>query len=56
MGKGRGAIAKRRNWRNHAFKILKTRSLNDIPKGDRSKALREVLKSKKGEKKKYDRT
>ena len=56
MGKGRGAIRKRKNWRNKAFLILKTRSLNDIPKGDRSKSLREVLKSKKGDKKKYDRT
>ena len=54
MGKGRGAIRKRKNWRNKAFLILKTRSLNDIPKGDRSKTLREVLKSKKGDKKKYD--
>ena len=49
-------LKRRRAWRNKAFKILGTRSLIDIPKGDRSKALREVLKSKKGEKKKYDRT
>ena len=49
-------LVRRRNWRNTAFEILGTRSLNDIPKGDRSKSLREVLKSKKGDKKKYDRT
>ena len=52
--KGKSSIRKRRSWRNIAFKILKTRSLNDIPKGDRSNALREVLSSKKREKKKND--
>ena len=47
-------LVRRRNWRNTAFEILGTRSLNDIPKGDRSKALREILKSSKEKKKKND--
>lgn len=54
MGKGVGSIRKRKNWRSKAFKILNTRNLNDIPKGERSRSLREVLKSSKGEKKKND--
>ena len=45
-GKGKGSIRKRRNWRDKAFKILKTRSLNDIPKGDRSRFLYNLLKNK----------
>lgn len=47
MGKGKGAIKKRRKWRLEAFEILGSRSLKDIPKGERSAVLRSILKSKK---------
>lgn len=47
MGKGKGSIRKRRNWRDKAFEILGSRSLTSIPKGDRSDTLRNILKSRK---------
>ncbi|MCK4328898.1 hypothetical protein KAX02_03540 [candidate division WOR-3 bacterium] len=43
MGKGKGAIRKRKHWRDQAFDKLGTRSMTDIAKGDRSDALRAVL-------------
>jgi len=43
MGKGKGAIRKRRQWRNKAFAMLKSRSMTDIAKGERSDTLRTVL-------------
>ena len=46
-GKGKGAIKKRRKWRSLAFRLLGSRSLVSIPKGDRSDTLRNILKSKK---------
>lgn len=50
MGKGKGAIRKRRNWRNQAFAKLDNRSLAEIPKHDvrnpRSDVLRRVLGKK----------
>ena len=49
MGKGKGAIRKRKHWRKQAFAKLGTRSMTDIPKGERSNSLRTVLgMSKKG--------
>ena len=47
MGKGKGSIRKRRNWRDKAFEILGSRNLNSVPKGDRSNTLKNILKSRK---------
>ena len=47
MGKGKGAIRRRRVWRNKAFDKLDNRSLADtpknVPKDPRSDVLRRVL-------------
>jgi len=43
MGKGKGSIRKRRNWRDKAFEILGNRHMKLIPKGERSDSLRNVL-------------
>lgn len=46
MGKGHGAIQKRKKWRNAAFAKLDNRSLVYVEKNLRSDVLRRVLGKK----------